>query len=375
MSPVLQVIVDQDMPCVDTLFSSIAQVIKVSGRSIDSALLKEADALLCRSVTQVNQDLLQGSSVKFVGTATIGIDHLDTAWLDAKGIAWRNAAGCNADAVAEYVLSAMAFWCQKFERDMRQLTVGIVGAGHVGTALASCLQKLNIHYRLCDPPLMQQGDPRSFYSLDDCLQSDVVTLHVPLTKHSDVSKYADCATYHMIDQQRLNSLSDRQLLINASRGEVVDNSALVEYLQQGSAAQVVLDVYENEPSVDPRLVRDCLLATPHIAGHSLEGKVRGSWLIYKACCQHFGLNAEIAQETLYPEPNQARFSNKNMSLEEQLSSIYPIELDSTPLKRATLDQLSTTFDQQRKNATQLANGITRRDYSGWQFAQDSDFPL
>ncbi len=371
----LKLVVDQDMPCVDKLFSSIAEVIKVSGRSIDPAVIKDADALLCRSVTKVNQYLLKGSSVKFVGTATIGIDHLDTQWLDSKGIAWQNAAGCNADAVAEYVLSAIAYWCKKLQQDIGQLTVGIIGAGHVGSALAGCLDKLKIRYLLCDPPLAQQGDPRTFVSFNQAIQADVITLHVPLTRDSDSEVNKDYLTYHMLDRSILNQLSSQQLLINASRGAVVDNQALTDYLQGENHAQVVLDVYENEPDISPQLVSDCLLSTPHIAGHSLEGKVRGSWLIYKAFCQYFGLNAAIEEQSLYPESNLADFSDKNMSLEDKLLSIYPINLDSEPLKQAASKDLTTSFDQHRKNATQLSSGMTRRDYSGWQFAEEADFPL
>ncbi|MDQ7048997.1 MAG: 4-phosphoerythronate dehydrogenase [Enterobacterales bacterium] len=375
MSPPLKVVVDQDMPCVDKLFSTVAEVIKVSGREIAPIDVKNADALLCRSVTPVNQSLLKGSSVKFVGTATIGIDHLDTPWLNSKGIVWQNAAGCNADAVAQYVLSAIAFWCNKFERDIHQLRVGIVGAGHVGSALVGCLEKLGIAYLLCDPPLAEQGDPRSFSSFEQVFQADVVTLHVPLTKTSDLGFKKAHNTYHLIDKKRLGQLVDSQLLINASRGAVVNNQALAVYLKQQDHAQVVLDVYENEPAIDPDIVKNCLLSTPHIAGHSLEGKVRGTWLIYKAFCEHFGLKVALEQNSLYPQANQANFSAKNMSLEQMLLHIYPIELDSKALKQVDHHQVSSSFDQARKNATQLANGMTRRDYSGWQFSEDSDFPL
>lgn len=377
----INIVVDENMPGIERLFGSVANITYVEGRSIEQSHLAEADALLCRSITAVNSALLQGTPVKFVGTATIGTDHLDIDWLESHQIHWASAAGCNAAAVAQYVLSAASYWCIEQQRQapqqlkaLQQLTFGIVGAGNVGSELARCLKQLNINYKLCDPPLEKSGDPRNFDSMASILSCDVITLHVPLTKNEPYP------TEYLIAEKEMAALSDRQLVINASRGKVLSNEALVNQSTRANAASFVLDVFETEPRVPRRIIERCLLSTPHIAGHTLEGKLRGSWLIYNAFCEAFGVQAAVAENTLYPEPNQ--YVLHQPSIEERLLTVYDIRKDSDKLLQLYTDHADTDgnfiadgFDRLRKNANRLSDGSIRRDYSGCHFTGDFPLPL
>ncbi len=351
-----RIVVDENMPGITKLFAGF-DIVSADGRTIDPLMVQQADAIFCRSVTAINKKLLESSKIKFVGTATIGIDHLDIHWLKENHIGWSNAAGCNAAAVAQYVLSAIAFWCLKKNRTMQGLKVGIVGAGFVGTELARCLDVLGISYLLCDPPLQLKNDPRRMSALDKILACDVVSLHVPLTKEGDYP------TYHMLNEKTLKQLTDQQLLINTARGAVINNKELETYFQRPNSADIVLDVYENEPNPSIYLIEQCLLATPHIAGHTLEGKLRGTWAVYKAFCDFFNVDVQHTERELYPPLNRIRF--KSDILEKQLIEIYDIASDSTLLKQKNDELIAVKFDRLRKNATQLPSGIVRRDYSGW----------
>ncbi len=362
-----RIVVDQNMPGIDELFGDFAEIVRSEGRSINNQILRDADALLCRSITQVNRELLKNTSVKFVGTATIGTDHLDIDWLESQQINWANAAGCNAAAVAQYVLSAMAFWSKLKDKNIKNLKVGIVGAGNVGTELARCFDLLDIQYLLCDPPLESIGDNRPMVSFETTFKCDVITLHVPIT---DQGPYP---TRHLFDRANLSQLKENQLLINASRGAVIDNQSLAKYLSADQHTDVILDVFEGEPDVSIELINQCLLATPHIAGHTLEGKLRGSWMIFQAFCDAFKINTTRKQSDLYPQANQVSLMNEDLT--DSLLALYDIQSDSQALRTDNSDPVAIRFDHLRKNATQLANGTVRRDYSGWQYSGDYRLPL
>jgi len=361
-----QIVVDQNMPGVEELFDDFAEIVRQDGRLIDNDILRNTDALLCRSITQVNQSLLKNTKVKFVGTATIGIDHLDVNWLESQNISWSNAAGCNASAVAQYVLSAMAYWCKVRSRQIKNLRVGIVGAGNVGSELARCLEKLGIKYLLCDPPLQSQGDQRPMVSMQAIYDCDVISLHVPMIKGGNYT------TKYLVGKTELQKLRNGQLLINASRGAVVENQALNVYLSESNNADIVLDVFENEPNISTKLVDKCLLATPHIAGHTLEGKLRGTWMIYQAFCQYFELELNKKENDLYPQKNEIILKN---ILEEDLLAIYDIRSNAEVLRLNNEESIAVKFDRLRKNATQLASGKIRRDYSGWTYIGKHALPF
>ena len=359
MNKKLTILADENMPHIDTLFGNNVEIKRAPGRYLKKDDLKGVDALLCRSITQVDRTLLEGTPVKFVGTATIGIDHLDIDFLNSFGIQWANAAGCNAEAVAQYVMSGLALWANKNNQSIKSLTLGIVGAGNVGTAVAKYCDWLGIRYQLCDPPLAEAGDSRDFVSFETASQCDVVTFHVPMEKSGAYP------TFHMVNQAWLENLKPSQLVINASRGGVIDNAALNQYLDEDDVASVILDVFENEPDVNYELVQKVLVATPHIAGHTLEGKSRGSYMVYQAACQALGIDSDFKESDLYPEPNQLEESS--LSFEDKLLAMYNIEQDGLKLKNVSKEQLVLKFDELRKGYVESFRPVPRRDYSGWVF--------
>jgi len=362
----LTIVADKLMPQVETLFSDLAEIRLIDGREIQSQDLKQADALLCRSVTQVDQRLLAGSSVKFVGSATIGTDHLDIGWLEQNNIHWSSAPGCNADAVVQYVLSAIAYWSQKRGKNIKGLSVGIVGCGNVGSRLNVHLNKLGIKTCCYDPPLQenervdQSSDIDIWSSFEEILACDVITFHVPLTKD------CDHATLNMINGEVLNQLKSHQLLINSSRGQVINEADLLNYLNQNDHADVVLDVYANEPNINPELLKHLFLATPHIAGHTLEGKVRGSYRVYQAFCEYFNLSIKHEFDDLLPAKNRIEFKTEDLA--DQLLDLYQIDEDNLKSWQASSFELSlgSFFDKLRKQHIHRQNGLPRRDYSGWE---------
>ncbi|NWN91485.1 4-phosphoerythronate dehydrogenase PdxB [Marinobacter adhaerens] len=293
------IVADENIPLLEAFFGDMGQIRRVSGRTMSAADVRDADVLLVRSVTRVDKALLEGSRVRFVGTATIGTDHVDLAWLEQNGIRFSAAPGCNANSVAEYVLAVLSLYAElQVMDDWTQLSVGIVGAGNVGSELAEKLLRLGFTVKLCDPPRAMQEPDRehAFTSLEDALTCDVVTLHTPLTRNTAHP------TYHMVDTPELAGLTPDQLLINAGRGGVISNSALSERLKQPDAPLVALDVWEQEPQISAELLSQVWLATPHIAGYSFEGKVRGTEMVYQAVCQFLGLPVRKKAGQFLPQP-------------------------------------------------------------------------
>lgn len=341
------ILADENMPLAAELFGRHGQVRLLPGRGLTAEAVREADALLVRSVTRVGPELLAGSGVRFVGSATIGTDHLDRAWLDSQGIAWANAPGCNAEAVAEYVLASLLVLGEREGFSLRERRIGIVGAGHVGTALARKLDALGVAHVLNDLPLQAAGDPRAFVSLDAALACDVLSLHVPLSRHGDHP------SFHLMNDQRLARLQPDTILLNASRGAVIDNRALRERLASGARLSAVLDVWEGEPAIDAALAARVALATPHIAGYSLDGKLRGSLMIYQAFCQHFGLEP-VAPERVQPElpaPEPMTITRlDDAALRRLVWTCYDPRRDDAALRASLVEpEPAVAFDRLRKH--------------------------
>lgn len=348
------IVADENIPLVDSFFGDIGNIRRVSGRSMSPEDVNDADILLVRSVTRVNEALLKDSRVRYVGTSTIGTDHVDLAWLKSRGIAFSAAPGCNANSVAEYVLSVLSLYAEKQGvDDWETLSVGIVGAGNVGSELARKLEKLGFTIRVCDPPRAEQEEDgeQVFCSLDEALECDVITLHTPLTKESPH------ATFHMIDKARLDQLTAGQLLINTSRGEVIDSVALHECLEGPNAPTVVLDVWEQEPRINPQLVDQVWLATPHIAGYSLEGKVQGTEMIYLSLCRFLGLPVRKKAGQYLPEPALSKLSFTSAAEEMgagniAMRSCYDPRRDDARLRltmELPAEERASAFDRLRKN--------------------------
>lgn len=285
----MRILADENIPMLE-LFEHHGQVRRVAGRSLDRTLLADAEVLLVRSVTQVDQALLTGSQVRFVGTCTIGTDHLDLDYLAAQQIGWASAPGCNARGVVDYVLGSLLALAEREGVELAQRCFGVIGAGQVGERLVQVLRGLGWQVLVCDPP-RQQREGGDYVDLATVLERcDVISLHTPLTRQGEHP------TQHLIAAQQLQMLKKGSWLINASRGAVVDNQALKHFLTQRPDVRAVLDVWEGEPQVDVELAQRCDIATAHIAGYSLDGKIRGTAQIYQAFCRHFAIErqAELA---------------------------------------------------------------------------------
>ena len=283
----MKILLEDTIPFGSDYLNDIAEVTTYAWQSLQPEMLRDIDILALRSTTKVTPQLLQyANKLKFVTTATAGTNHMDKAFLDSAGITHSSAAGCNAVAVAEYVLSVLLHAHKSQKISLADVTVGIVGAGNVGSALSAILKTLNINYKLCDPPLAKSGDSRDFVSMDEIAQCDVISLHVPFIKSGPY------ATEALIDTAFLEQLSANQLLINACRGEVIDENAFVTKLNGNNAPTCVLDVFDNEPSINTALFEYAWFVTPHIAGHSVEGKVRGTQMIYEQICEVLGQPVE-----------------------------------------------------------------------------------
>jgi len=347
------IVADENIPLLDSFFGDIGEIRRVSGRSMSNEDVRDADIVLVRSVTRVNRELLEGSRVRFVGTTTIGTDHVDLDWLEAAGIRFSAAPGCNANSVAEYVLSVLSLHAERRGlADWSQLSVGIVGVGNVGGELAHKLERLGFDVRLCDPPRAdREEDDQEFVSLEEAMKCDVVSLHTPLTREGDHP------TLHMIGHPELEALGANQLLINAGRGEVIDSSALLARLDQGNAPTVALDVWEQEPRIHPELVDRVWLATPHIAGYSLEGKVQGTEMIYQALSQFLGLPVRKKAGQFLPEPALSKISFTSSADEDDairiaLRACYDPRPDDARLRNAmtgSVEERGAAFDRLRRD--------------------------
>jgi len=276
----INILADENMPYVKELFSDSSNIVFKNGREIISQDLIDIDVLLVRSITQVNEALLtQANALKFVGSATIGTDHIDKSALDIRNIAWSNAPGCNAIAVAQYVLSSLVNLSAGQQFNLQDKTLAIVGAGNIGKQLSKLCDALSINHFFCDPILEQVGAKGDYLSMDEVVNADIISLHVPITKEGDHP------TYHMFDAQRLTQLKTDAILINSCRGDVIDNQALVKHMNMNPSFTAVIDVWQKEPTISHDLLNLVDIATPHIAGYSLEGKARGTFMLYEKWCE------------------------------------------------------------------------------------------
>ncbi|MBL4830860.1 MAG: 4-phosphoerythronate dehydrogenase [Aliivibrio sp.] len=342
----MRIVIDENMPYALELFSKIGDVIVKSGRDLNADDLIDVDALMIRSVTKVDEALLtKANRLAFVGTATAGMDHVDQALLQQRGVFFTAAPGCNKVGVAEYVLSCLMVLAQQQGFSIFDKTVGIVGAGQVGSYLAQCLDALNITYFLNDPIKESEGDPRQFTELSELLQqADVISLHTPIT-YSGVH-----ATHHLIDTVQLDSLRADQILINAARGPVVNNQALKQRLERADGFSAVLDVFEFEPEVDLELLALLSFATPHIAGYGLEGKARGTTMIFNSYCSFLNLETRVEASSLLPVAPipDVRINGPwdEAVLHNLIQLIYDVRKDDA-LFRRQIDQQGS-FDAMRK---------------------------
>ncbi len=274
------------------ILSRLGEVEVIPETEIDRAAIRGADALVSRSKVRVNDDLLDGSSLRFYGTTTAGFDHVDAEALARRGIAWTSAPGCNANSVAEYVVAVLLRYARRSGRPLRGLTLGIIGAGHVGSRLAALAPLLGFAVRRNDPPLRASTGRDEYEPLEDVLaHADILSLHVPL---EDATAWP---TRGMVDAAFLDTWKNGALFINASRGEVVQESAYLAARASGAIPEAVLDVFDHEPAVDPRMIESAAIATPHIAGYSYDGRVKGTLQVARSLAAAFGMDLPETMST------------------------------------------------------------------------------
>ena len=343
----MKIIIDENIGYAEEAFSPFGNVILKNGREITNSLVKNADALITRSITQINSNLLSGSSVKFVGTATIGIDHVDIDYLKGEGIGFANAAGCNSQAVAEYVFGALTYISRTKKIPLLDKTIGVIGAGNIGSKIVKMSKALRIKVLVNDPPLQRKTKENIYCSLEEALTADIITLHVPIT-YSGIDK-----TFHLIDKEQLNQIKNNAIFLNCSRGPVVNNKAMLKILDKKSLT-TIFDVWEEEPEISTVLLSKVDIGTPHIAGYSFEGKVNGTKMIYNAFCKFFNLEPSWNINLPEVEDNKIIISSVD-SIEKVLyqifSIVYPINEDSNLLKKMNdlpKEMRGKYFDRLRK---------------------------
>ncbi|MBB3183111.1 erythronate-4-phosphate dehydrogenase [Halomonas fontilapidosi] len=338
----MRIVVDANVPAAETCFGELGEVVRVPGRAIDAAALREADALVVRSITRVDEALLADAPrLRFVGTCTIGTDHVDERALAGRGVAFASAPGCNAEAVVDYVLCSLATLAERQGWRLAERRIGIVGVGNVGGRLLERLSAMGIDCLACDPPRVEaenveaEGAAKlaSFADLDTLIdQCDVLCLHTPLVSEGPH------ATLQLLDAQRIAALAPGSVLLNAGRGDCVDGKALRQRLAGQADISAVLDVWEHEPAIDSGLADLAAIATPHVAGYSLDGKLRGTHQIYRALARHVGLPARLTMDDLAPSPSVARLVlDGGLSPEEVLRlclrAVYDARRDHDSLHR------------------------------------------
>ncbi len=301
----MKIVCDNKIPFLRGVFEPWAEVVYLPGNETTPEVVRDADAIITRTRTRCNAALLAGSSVKVIATATIGFDHIDTAWCEANGILWRNAPGCNSWSVKQYVSAVLCSLARRHKLQLDAMTLGVVGVGNVGGKVAEAAALLGMRVLLCDPPRERAISSwpavtdNPFVSLDTiCRESDIVTLHVPL------SREGKDATWHLFDAARIAKMRPGQFLINSSRGPVVDNAALQAALQAKTLRGAVLDVWEGEPDPAHGLMDLLDIATPHIAGYSADGKANGTMTSVQTVASALGLPLTDWRPAGLPTPKQ-----------------------------------------------------------------------
>jgi erythronate-4-phosphate dehydrogenase len=299
---IMKIVADQNIPFVEQCFSPLGEVTAVPAGQINPKLAADADILLTRSVTKVGPDLLEASRVKFVATATSGFEHIDTEFLKSRQIGFAYAPGSNANSVAEYVVAALLAVAAKHKLQLDTKSIGIIGAGHIGSKVAAKTAALGMNVLLNDPPLRRQSNDPKYLPLQEIRSCNFITMHTPLTLEGTDK------TFHLADEAFFDSLTDGAFFINTARGPVADTRALKAAITSGKLAGAVLDVWENEPNIDNELILKADLSTPHIAGYSLDGKVAGLMMVYQAVCRHFDIEPSYTGDDFLPKPETHRIT-------------------------------------------------------------------
>jgi erythronate-4-phosphate dehydrogenase len=341
----MKIVADNKIPFLKGVLEPYAEVAYYPGTEINAKLVNDADALLVRTRTKCNANLLENSKVKFIATATIGFDHIDTAYCESKDIRWTNAPGCNSVSVMQYIASALVFLSEKYNFNYSDKTLGVVGGGNVGSKVAMLASGLGMKVLLNDPPRERVEGKGKFVSLQKIQENaDIITFHVPLNNEG-VDK-----TYHLVDEDFLHSIKPETIIINSSRGEVVSAASLKKALKEKKIKAALLDVWENEPLIDKELLDLVDIGTPHIAGYSADGKAMGTAMSVQALSRffNFNLNNWLPDNIPQVHNNKIEIDCEELNIQEVINkavlATYNIENDSTALKKSL-----KTFEAQRGN--------------------------
>jgi len=329
----MKFIIDSEIPFIHGVLEPFGSVLYAPGKDISPDMIKDATALIIRTRTLCNEQLLAGSSVRLIATATIGFDHIDTGYCKKAGIRWVNAPGCNSKSVEQYIAAALFTIAHKKGFTLAGKTIGIVGVGHVGSKVARVCSLLGMNVLINDPPRQRAGDPEIFCSIEQIKQNaDMITFHVPLTR------MGDDITYHMADSYFFDSLKQCPVVINTSRGEIFDTAATISAIRSGQISGAIVDCWENEPNLDPELLTLADIATPHIAGYSKDGKANATKMCVQAVSRFFDLGINNWQpELLSPparpliEPGKPGISENDILAHAILAS-YNIREDDNALR-------------------------------------------
>jgi len=331
----MKIIIDDKIPYIKGALETFAEVLYLPGSKTTAEVVKNADALITRTRTHCNRELLEGSNVKFIATATIGFDHIDTDYCRRAGIAWTNAPGCNAESVNQYIASALFSWSMRRRKDLAGLTIGIVGVGNVGKRVAQTCEILGMNVLLNDPPRERIEGKDKFVSMEKITkEADIISFHVPLNMAGPDK------TYHMGDEAFFQNLEKKPLIINSCRGEVIDSTAIYDAIEAGDVEAYIADCWEDEPDINPDLLNLTEFGTPHIAGYSKDGKANGTKMSVQAVSRFFKLGiddwkptgVELPEETVIEIDGDQR--REYSILAEAVLSTYDIENDDEALKDA-----------------------------------------
>ena len=344
----MKLLVDENITFAKEAFSSFGNLKLLNGRSFTNNEVKDADVLIVRSITPVDKDLLKNSKVKFIGTATIGTDHIDLNYLESNKIKFADAKGCNADSVSEYVFIALLRVASEEKILLKGKTIGVVGIGNIGSRVAKLAELFGMKVLKNDPPLERKGVGQNYVSLNEILDADIISLHVPLSSEGIDN------TFHLFNSDNLKKIKPGTTIINTARGAVIDNSALLRESAQRKF-KLIIDVWENEPSINISLLERTEVGTAHIAGYSFEGKVNGTRMIYQSLCQYLNIIPTWKPELSKIEQIDLRVP-EDETYEERLykffATIYNIQNDDSKLREISkyrLNEQAGYFDKLRKD--------------------------
>ena len=353
----MKIVADENIPFALEAFGTLGDVELISGRDATAETFRDCDVFFTRSVTKVNEQMFGDSPVRFVGTATIGTDHVDRDFLAQRGIAFASAPGSNANSVAEYVTASLLVMADRNGTRLEGKSIGVVGVGNVGSRVVAKAEALGMHVLQNDPPLARETGEARFVPLDDLMGVDFLTFHTPLTREGQD------ATWHLCDEARMRQLQLSAVILNTSRGPVVANEPLKEHLSEGWLGGGVLDVWETEPLIDLDLLDKVAIATPHIAGYSFDGKVSGTEMVYRAACEALGLEPTWDPASVMPEPEVPGIEIDCTDMADEdiiraaVLTVYDILADDHDFRempddpdehREFFDQLRKTYPQRRE---------------------------